>query len=532
MLPFLALAACATAAGAATITVQNLDDSGAGSLRQALVDAGDGDTIDFAPGLTGTINLDGVLDVPDENLTITGPGAAALTVSGQDSHPVFAVNAGGTVNAGWTVAISGMTIANGFSSFGFGGGGIHNRGTVTIDRCTLAGNRSNRGGGGIFNLGTMVITNSTLVANEALRVDIDSSGGGVHNSGTITITNSTLSGNQAVIDSGGGLFNEGSATITNSTLSGNSAGTVGGGIGSIGDTAIINSTVSGNADQGIVHAFGTLTIKNSIMADNGVFNCIIGGTFTIEGTNLSTDTSCVGTQVSSAALNLGALANNGGPTQTHALAALSPAIDAATDCDVATDQRGVARPIEGDGVPPALCDVGAYEFGAIGAIKTVSGGPYTIGSTLIYTLVVTNAGAFEQGDNPGDELIDVLPSALLLIDASADSGTATATPATNTVTWNGSLAAGASATITITAQIAVAGVAVSNQASLAFDTDYDGTNDGAGLSEDPSTPAPFDPTTIVVAPQSVLAVPTLAGWGRILLTVALAAAALVALRRT
>jgi hypothetical protein len=111
-----------------------------------------------------------------------------------------------------------------------------------------------------------------------------------------------------------------------------------------------------------------VTIKNSIIADSpSGGNCANSGTFTAQGTNFATDGSCTGfTQVTSAALNLGPLANNGGPTQTHALGSGSVAIDAVTDCtlpdgttQVTTDQRGVARPQAC--TDEAKCDVGSYE---------------------------------------------------------------------------------------------------------------------------------------------------------------------------
>jgi hypothetical protein len=327
----------ATSSPLATITVTNTNDAGAGSLRQAIIDAMSGDTIDFS--VTGTITLTTGELLIDKDLTITGPGAMSLTVSGNNASRVF-----NTVNA-VTVTISDLTISNGASS---GGGGIRNLGTLTITNCTLSNNSDSNFGGGIFN------------------------------SNTLTINNSTLSNNSATGGSGGGIINSGGfVTIINSTLSNNSATTIGGGIRNLGTLTIINSTLSNNSATtggGIFNdGSGTVNIKNSIVANSpSGGDCAGTGSFNASGgANFATDSSCPGfNQVPSTGmggLNLGPLQNNGGPTQTHALLTGSVAVDAATDCTdfddnpIFTDQRGTTRPIDGDGDFGPLCDAGAYE---------------------------------------------------------------------------------------------------------------------------------------------------------------------------
>jgi len=106
---------------------------------------------------------------------------------------------------------------------------------------------------------------------------------------------------------------------------------------------------------------------------------------------------------------------------------------------------------------------------------------------LTYTITLTNTGNAATTDNPGNEMTDVLPSTLGLQSATATAGIATATVATNTVTWNGAIAAGGSVTITIQAWIlpTAANLAVSNQATFAYDADLNGTNETTGLSDDP-----------------------------------------------
>jgi len=166
------------------------------------------------------------------------------------------------------------------------------------------------------------------------------------------------------------------------------------------------------------------------------------------------------------------------------------------------------------------------------ATKTVSGTP-TPGSTLTYTVVLTNSGTLAQADNPGNEFTDVLPASLTLVSATATSGTAVPTVGTNTVTWNGSIPAGGSVTITITATVnaGTTGQTISNQGSTSFDSNGDGTNDTAGSTDNPATPAAGDPTSVVVAGAPVTEIPTLSEMGFAALALLLAGAALILMRR-
>ena len=238
------------------------------------------------------------------------------------------------------------------------GGAISNDGTLTIGESTLSGNSASNIGGGIDSeSGSVTITNSTLSGNSSTGMGAAGGGGGIANNGngTLTILNSTLSGNSAATDVGGGIQNgAGTSNISFTTLSGNSASS-GGGIANL--------------------AGQTMNIKNSIVANStSGGDCFNAGTFNATGTNFTTNGVCPGfTQVTPAQLKLGPLADNGGPTQTHALLPGSVAIDAAPDCTdvfvnpdrpkvgapkalVTTDQRGVGRP------QGSACDVGAYEL--------------------------------------------------------------------------------------------------------------------------------------------------------------------------
>ncbi len=151
-------------------------------------------------------------------------------------------------------------------------------------------------------------------------------------------------------------------------------------------------------------------------------------------------------------------------------------------------------------VTPAVCNApppGAHVTGT----KTVSG-TFAPGGTITYTVTLTNSGGAAQGDNPGNEFTDVLPAGLALVSATATSGTPVATVGTNTVTWNGSLAAlGGSVTITITATIkaSACGTTISNQGAISYDADGNGSNETAGVTDDPGTGAANDPTSFTVA---------------------------------
>ncbi len=157
--------------------------------------------------------------------------------------------------------------------------------------------------------------------------------------------------------------------------------------------------------------------------------------------------------------------------------------------------------------------------------KTVSG-LFQIGSTVTYTIVLNNTGAGAQQDNAGNEFTDILPLGLTLVSATASSGTAVATIATNTVTWNGSIAAGGSVTVTITATIApTASGIITNQGSISYDGDGDGTNEATRLTDDPATTASGDPTGFAVLSPGV-PVPALNWFGMALLSLLVAGIAL------
>jgi len=148
-------------------------------------------------------------------------------------------------------------------------------------------------------------------------------------------------------------------------------------------------------------------------------------------------------------------------------------------------------------ITPAVCDASALT-NDVTATKTVAG-TFTSGGTVTYTVVLTNSGGLDQGDNPSNEFLDTLPAGLTLVSANATSGTAVATIGTNTVSWNGSIPALSSVTITITATINVGagGTVISNQGQFFFDPDGDGINQSLGVTDDPGTGTANDATSFL-----------------------------------
>ena len=357
-----------------TVTVQNTNDSGAGSLRKALRAVCVGGTIDFAGALAGqTITLSSPLTL-GKNVTIDGSAAPGLGISGNNAVRVF------EVNAGTTATVKYLTVKNGY---GFQlGGGIINNGSLTLDHVNVTGNTMQtnagdfwQGGGGIYNGdgSTFNLVDSSVTNNYARW-----SGGGVYSffNSTTNIIRSTISGNTSG-DVGGGIRSLGNMWITNSTISGNtSTGWHGGAIfHTDGNMEILNSTIANNkgpdwAPSAIFNgSFGgpapTLKLTNTIITGNQWYACEhrTGANVLISGgTNLVQDDTCNAgtldpTDIINGAAGIGPLADNGGPTWTHALLAGSPAINAGNDAVCpATDQRGIARP------QGSHCDIGAFEL--------------------------------------------------------------------------------------------------------------------------------------------------------------------------
>jgi len=213
-----------------TLLVKNLDDGGPDSLRAQVQAAASGDTVAFDPGLSGTIALTSgpILTNYGADLTIEGPGASTITVSGGGKSQVFF--AGGPTPGGNTVAISGLTIADGNAN-GAQGGAVANFGAnLTIADSVLRDNQAGSGGA-IFNAGRspMTLDRDTFVANTAGAAGSPrfGLGGAIFNLGTLTIADSTFRDNRALGSLGqGGAIQDGfssALTVSGSTFTGNLA---------------------------------------------------------------------------------------------------------------------------------------------------------------------------------------------------------------------------------------------------------------------------------------------------------------------
>jgi hypothetical protein len=411
-------------AAATTFTVSNTNDSGTGSLRDAvsMVNSGSGgDTIVIPASTTPYVLTSGELAIT-KPVTITGAGAGSTTISGNHTSRIFDFQ-----NAGPN-AVSGVTLTAGTAVFG---GAIQDiaGGTLELSSIAASGNSASVGAGAVdFGDGTLTITNSSFSSNTAVDFDgaVEAGGGGSSHD-TITISSSTFSDNSATGSSsdtgalslgGGGTSND-TLTITGSTFANNRAASFGGAISASGgggntdtltvtNTTIVGNTVSapngdsagaamfaattvlrsdtidGNSATGASSFGGGLfaptsaTVVNTIIAGNTAHtggNC--GAPLTSQGHNIESADTCgftASTDHTNTDPGLGTLADNGGSTETQALSSGSPAIDAGDNSSCpSTDQRGVPRP-QG----PA-CDIGAYELAPPSASTgTASGvGPTT-----------------------------------------------------------------------------------------------------------------------------------------------------------
>ncbi|MEZ4594718.1 MAG: choice-of-anchor Q domain-containing protein [Chloroflexota bacterium] len=262
------------------------------------------------------------------------------------------------------------------------GGGIYNaEGSLIINGGSLSGNSSLVGGGAIATGATSQnqISHAVIYSNSSSQ-----GGGGILNAGTLTLTNVTLSDNQA--NSGGGLQNSGSVSLNNVTIWGNTAVSNGGGSHSNGGTLTLGNTIlAGNSAPSGPDCAGTITSSGHNLLQNSS-GCTVGGSTT---GNLSGNP------------QLTALALNGGPTLNHLPGSGSPVIDAGSNATCpATDQRGVARPLDGDNNASAICDIGAVEAGSSGsplpslsiADSSVSEGD-SGSQTAIFTVTLSAASA-------------------------------------------------------------------------------------------------------------------------------------------
>jgi len=381
----------------------------------AAVTTGQTAEIDLVAGCTYTFNstTPGPLTLAQGiTLTIEGNGA---TITGAASGAIISGAVGGTTPS--TLTVDNVTFSG---NSAYSGGAIYDQtygSTLHVTNSRFSNNSAvsgNSGGGAIYaNGGTVTIDSSTFASNHADNVY--EAGGAIFNSGaTVTITNSTFSGNTANgagFSTGGAIHNSsGLLNVTNSTFSGNSVGNWGGAIHSYGGSQVIkNTTFSGNtagvAGAAFYNSYTGFTWSGNLFRTNKVGSVVqacvnsFGVTLSDQGYNVADDATCFsgGTgNVSStaAAIGLGSLAPNGGPTQTMAITSGSSAYHAvaAAKCP-ATDQRGHPRLA----VSTTFCDAGAFEVdGATIPITVTVNGSQTYGSSSP-TLTDTASGGSVTG---------------------------------------------------------------------------------------------------------------------------------------
>lgn len=442
---------------AAVITVDTTADGPVGStpgcsLRSAAASANDGtdhddctsgtagaDEIIFDSGLAqSTITLsEGEIAITNA-LTITGPVAgdpAGIVIDGNEASRIFHIT--GPIASYFEVGLDSVTLTGGRTTANFGQGGAVrvNSADLKLDHTLVTGN-STAGLGGYGGGLHVVFGNATLdnsVVSDNSTTGYSAGGGGLSvYSGDVTLNNSTVSGNSTTgsfARGGGLLLVSGDATLSNSTVSGNSTGdasALGGGLAVIyGNATLTHATVAYNnsAATGFDGVYsGTLTLNNSlIVQDAGETAC--NATAATAVNSLATDASCTGTATPAGDIALGPLADNGGPTPTHAVFFPGLAIDAAGDCGtdfgIDQDQRGLPRP----GGFVAACDIGAFEFqfapqlvlstGLLdfGAVRVdTTGGPIiltveNVGSGPLYSAISGPAAPFSASGGSCDPIL-------------------------------------------------------------------------------------------------------------------------------
>jgi uncharacterized repeat protein (TIGR01451 family) len=490
-------------------------------------------TVNAAPlGTTitnqGTINYDADLNGSNETTTTTDdPGAAGTnnptsflvsgaTVSGTKT-------ASGAFTAGSTVTYT-VTLNNTGSAASTDNAGNEFSDVLPAQLTLVSANASS--GAAVATVGTNTVTwNGSVPASGSVTITITATinavaiGTTVSNQGTINYDADLNGSNETTTTTDdpavGGTNDPTSFSVTGASVTG-------------------TKTASGSTSVGGTVTY-TIVLSNSgssATADNpgNEFSDVLPSGLTLVGANATTGAAVATVGTNTVTWN-GSIPASGSVTITitatiNASAAGTTVSNQGTfnydaDLNGTNESSGVTDDpaVAGSGNPTSIAVAGL----AIDTLTKTVSGTFTTGSTVTYTLTITNTGDAASPDNAGNELTDVLPSQLTLTLAgtTASSGAAVVNLGTNTVTWDGSVPAGGSVTITITATIEPGneGSTISNQATLLYDSDGNGSNETTVLSDDPGTPAANDPTAFAVA---AAAVPTVSELGLLLLAAGLA----------
>jgi uncharacterized repeat protein (TIGR01451 family) len=475
--------------GSVTYTASCTISAGAtGSLSNTATVSAPAGVTDSNPGNNSATDIDALGASADLAITKTD-GVTTATAGGSTTYTITASNAGPSNATGATVADTfPAALTCTWTCAGAGGG-----------TCTASGSGNINNTVNLPSGGSVTYTASCAVSAAAV--------GTLSNTATVTapagVTDPTP-GNNSATDSD---TLAASADLAITKTDGVTTATAGG--STIYTITASNSGPSNATGATVADTFPASLSCTWTCTGAGGGTCTASGSGNINNTvNLPGAGSVTYTATCSiSALASGTLVNTATVTAPAGVTDSNPANNSATDSDTLSAAPGAS----------------------VSGTKTVTG-PFFVGSNVTYTVTLTNSGTAAQADNPGNEFTDVLPAQVALVSATATSGTAVASVGTNTVTWNGGIPAGGSVTLTITATIlpAAAGNIVSNQGTIAFDSDGNGTNDASAQTDDPTVAGTNNPTTFVGVSAAIPAISPLA---LLLLAMMLSALGFAMLRR-
>jgi uncharacterized repeat protein (TIGR01451 family) len=477
--------------GSATYTAScTISAAATGSLSNTATITAPAGVTDPTPGNNSATDTDTLGASADLSITKTD-GVTTATPGGSTTYTITASNAGPSTATAATVADTfPASLTCTWTCVGAGGG-----------TCTAAGSGNVNDSVNLPSGGSATYTASCTISAAAT--------GSLSNTATITAP----------------------AGVTDPTPGNNSATDT----DTLGASADLSITKTDGVTTATPGGSTTYTITASNAGPSAATGATVADTFPA---SLTCTWTCVGagggtcTAAGSGNINDSVnLPSGGSVTYTASCTISAAATGSLSNTATVAAPAGVTDPTPGNNSATDTDSVSAIAGAMVSGTKTASG-PFTVGSSVTYTITLTNSGSGAQANNPGNEFTDVLPPQLALVSANATSGTAVATVVTNTVTWNGSIAAGASVTITINATILpnAVGTTVTNQGTISYDSDANGTND-ASAQTDGSAGGGADPTSFAIAAPAAAVIPTLPVSGLLFLAVILAAVGTVILKR-
>jgi uncharacterized repeat protein (TIGR01451 family) len=443
---------------------------------------------DPTPGNNSAIDTDTLSASANLGITKTD-GVTTVTAGGSTTYTITASNVGPSNATGATVADTfPASLTCSWTCSGAGGG-----------TCTAAGSGNINNTVNLPSGGSVTYLASCSISGSA--------------TGTLT--------NTATVTAPAG--------VTDPTTGNNSATDA----DAIAATADLSITKTDGITTATAGGSTTYTIRASNAGPSAATGATVADTFP---TTLSCTWTCSGTGGGTCTASGSGNINNAvnlpsGGSVTYTASCTISALATGTLANTATvaAPAGVTDPTPGNNTATDTDTLSAAPGANVSGTKTVTG-PFVTGGNVTYVVTLTNNGTGAQANNPGNEFTDVLPAQVALVSATSSSGTAVANSGTNTVTWNGGIApGGGSVTITITATIlpSAAGSTVSNQGTIAYDSDGNGTNDASAQTDDPTVVGPANPTSFV----GISAIPAVSPLGLLLLASMLTALGFAMVKR-